>query len=387
MNCSKEKCKIVYIIGSLRPGGAERHLVELIKAMDKERFLPIVYCMSEKGLLAKELEDIGVVVKSFDLKNNGQSKLTYIRDIIKLLFKFIRNLREDAPIIVHTYLYWANILGGIATRCANIKFLITSRRSLGLFKDRKKFMQKVENIVNIFTDVITVNSQGVQRDTEKREKFIKDKVILIYNGVDHKRFTKKTQCGLSKSDLGINENQIVITNISNLIHYKGHMDFIEAMSLVIEEKPDAVAVLVGRDGGMLNQIINKAKELGIEKNIKILGTRNDIVDILNITDIQVLSSYEEGFSNAILEGMASSLPLVVTDVGGNSEAVCDGINGFVIPPKNSRILSEKLLEIIKDENKRIDMGIESRKFIEEKFTIDKMLQEYQGMYISLLKKL
>ena len=380
----RNKIKIVYIIGSLRPGGAERHLVELVKVLNKDMFDPIIYCLSEKGALAGEAEAEGVSIRVFNLQNK-RSKFLYIFAVLKLIFKMYRNLKEDRPQIVHTYLYWANIFGGIAAKIAGVKYLITSRRSLGIYKDGKKIMQFMENIINIFTNIVTVNSKEVLRDTLKREKLVKHKIKLLYNGVDSKRFAKKVKNPILKKELSIPEDHVVITNVSNLIHYKGHPDFIEAVKIVLNKYPNITVLLVGRDGGMLAQLKEKVYQYGIQDKIQFLGSRKDIAEILNITDIQVLSSHEEGFSNAILEGMACSLPLVVTDVGGNAEAVLNGVNGFVVPAKSPEALADALMKLLENKKLMKSFGIESRKRIENYFTIEIMKENYEKLYLELLK--
>lgn len=379
-----KKVKVVYIIGSLRPGGAERHLVELVKTLDKELFEPIIYCLSEKGDLAKEIEKKGILVRDFDLKNK-RSKILHLKELMKLISIMSKRLKEDKPKIVHTYLFWANILGGISAKMAGIQYLITSRRSLGLYKNGRKMMQVIENVMNIFTDVVTVNSKEVLNDTLNREKFIKGKIKLLYNGVDSKRFKKNNDTTKLKEMLNIPTEDIVITNVSNLIHYKGHFDFIEASRIMMRQHPEVTILLVGRDGGMQGLLQEKVKEYGLDDKIRFLGSRGDIVELLSITNIQVLSSHEEGFSNAILEGMACSLPLVVTDVGGNSEAVLDGINGFVVPAKSPRTLADALIKLLNNKSILESFGIESRKRIENYFTIEMMKESYEKMYIELIK--
>jgi glycosyltransferase involved in cell wall biosynthesis len=349
--------------------------------MDKTKFDPIIYCLGEKGALARQVEDIGITVKEFGLNARVQTRGQQLRGVFKIIRDMKNALKADRPYIVHTYLYWANIFGGIAAKLAGIKNIVTSRRSLGLYKDRKPWMQWVENMINLITDVVTANSQEVYKDTLRREKFIGKKMKLIYNGVNETVFQRNGQdYSELKRQLQIPDHHIVVTNVANLIAYKGHREFIEAACSVLKVHDNVSFLLVGRDGGMQQELEKRVKECGITDKVKFLGTRQDIVEILNITNIQVLSSHQEGFSNAILEGMACSLPLVVTHVGGNPEAVIDDYNGYVVPPHNSEQLANALKKLLSDDSRRSAMGERGRQRIEELFTLRVMAQQYRKLY-------
>ncbi|RKN85658.1 glycosyltransferase [Paenibacillus ginsengarvi] len=385
MGGSRKKVRIVYIIGTLVPGGAERHVVELVKELDKDLFEPIVYCLREKGALASQVEQIGVPVKVMGIVNCC-SRLQFMKLILKVIWKMRNALKEDRPHIVHTYLYWANVYGVIAAKLAGIENIVTSRRSLGAYKDRKPWLQWIENMTNIFADVVTANSKEVYNDTLQREKFIAKKLTLIYNGVNESTFKRShIDTESLRRKLHIPENHYVVTNVANLHSYKGHLEFVEAAAAVLRRQSNVCFLLVGRDAGMQSELERLVKHWDIADKVKFLGVRQDMVDILNITDIQVLSSYEEGFSNAILEGMACSLPLVVTRVGGNPEAVIDNFNGYVVLPRNSDQLKGAIMKLLSDHHARVAMGERGRKRVEELFTLKVMAQNYREMYCKLDK--
>ena len=116
-----------------------------------------------------------------------------------------------------------------------------------------------------------------------------------------------------------------------------------------------------------------------------LGKRDDIFNILALTDISVLSSVKEGFSNVILESMAASKPVVATDVGGNREAIVDGETGYIVPPKDYNLLAEKIELLINDRKKREEMGIMGKKRVENEFSIKIMAEKTKKLYFDLLK--
>ena len=123
--------------------------------------------------------------------------------------------------------------------------------------------------------------------------------------------------------------------------------------------------------------------LGIEDNIKLLGARSDIVSLLAAADLGVLSSHEEGFANSILEGMAAGLPMIVTDVGGNAEAVVNGVTGLVVPPRNANALGAAILKLALDAELRRTMGRAGRERVAKYFGIDRCVANYAHLYAGL----
>ena len=133
--------------------------------------------------------------------------------------------------------------------------------------------------------------------------------------------------------------------IANLIPYKGHKDLIEGLALVAQSLPSGWRILcAGRDEGLQLKLESLVEAQGIKANIQFLGERTDVPILLAAADFGVLSSWEEGFSNVILEAMAAGLPMIVTDVGGNPEAVLDGETGLVVPPAIRQRLAEAVLK-------------------------------------------
>jgi glycosyltransferase involved in cell wall biosynthesis len=142
---------------------------------------------------------------------------------------------------------------------------------------------------------------------------------------------------------------------------------------------------VGRDDGIGTALMQQACALGIEDNVKFLGMRTDIPALLGAADIGILASHEEGFANAILEGMAACLPMVVTDVGGNAEAVVDGVTGFVVPARDESALGSAILKLAFDRHLRRTMGDAGRERVEKYFGIDRCVANYARLYAGLLQ--
>ena len=128
-------------------------------------------------------------------------------------------------------------------------------------------------------------------------------------------------------------------------------------------------------------------EAYLENNFYFVGERSDIPDLLSILDVSVLPSLSEGFSNTVLESMSAGLPLVVTDVGGNSEAVIDGKTGFVVPPKDIVKMADSINLLLANKELAKKMGREGRKRAQQLFSMDRMINKIENLYVSSLKNI
>jgi glycosyltransferase involved in cell wall biosynthesis len=174
--------------------------------------------------------------------------------------------------------------------------------------------------------------------------------------------------------------------VANLITYKGHGDLFRALDSVAEKMPSSWQLLcVGRDDGLGASLLELARELRIDSRVKLIGSRRDIPDLLAGANIGILSSHEEGFSNAILEGMAAALPMVVTAVGGNAEAVVDGETGLVVPARDPEALGAAILRLASDGELRKQMGAAARRRAEEQFSMERCIQRYDEVYRGLIR--
>jgi glycosyltransferase involved in cell wall biosynthesis len=380
-----KRIKIIFVIGSLRLGGAERQVAELAKGLPRDRFDVHICCLSEAGALEEELTRAHIPVTVFRsyLVYGKYNPFSYLA-LIRSFWSIIRHFRTERPDIVHAYLYMAYIVGIICARLAGVPFAISSRRSLGYFKDGKPSKQWLENFVNRFTDLIVANSEGVMRDVLKREKLDRKKLRLIYNGVDIDEFLKSPDVEASRRELGLERDALAVGVVANLIHYKGHREIITAASVLKPSFPHVRFVFVGRDGGVRQQLDEQVRRLGLEREILFAGSQRDIPRIMHAFDILLLASHEEGFSNVLLEGMAAGKPIVATDVGGNAEAVVDGETGIIIPPRNPQAIATALQRLLENPELRRTMGEKGRQRVREHFSREKLIQNMDRLYTDLI---
>jgi glycosyltransferase involved in cell wall biosynthesis len=382
----KEQFKVVYIIGTLLAGGTEKQLVELIKGIDKNKFVPFVYCMFSGGPLQKELEDIGVEVEIFDFVGAGGNTLN-LKSLVHNTKSFLRlfvYLSRLKPAILHSNLKLNNLFGATAAKFAGISHIIVGYRNLIDETEKHPILIWWEKIVNNFADVIIVNSEAVKQAILQRLNPDPAKIKVLYNGVDIARFRTKKPSQLIIGDLCLPVKELIITIIANLIPYKGHEDFIKAVSLVHKVNPSIKCLLVGRDDGFGIYLRGLVQKSGLQNVVVFAGALDNIPEILAFSDIQVSASHQEGFSNVILEGMAAGVPLVVTDVGGNVEAVAEGETGLIVPPKDLQALAGAILKLLKDKDLRRRMGHAGQLRVEKIFSVDRMVSETETLYRELL---
>lgn len=379
--------RILYVIGSLEVGGAERHLVAITQALKLRQWSPEVFVLSRDGPLARQLEEakipiLGPILPTWvrgGVSSRLQSRLGLILGFIHLAWVML----VSRPAAVHFFLPAAYILGGWAALLTGMRPRIMSRRSLNHYQRKHPVYERLERFLHPRMDRICGNSKAVVRQLQN-EGVRPDQVRLIYNGVDFSQFHEQFDRRRIRDSLGVGDAALVIVVVANLILYKGHADLLHALGRIAGRLPWSWRLLcVGRDDGIGESLRELAADLELDANVVWTGSRADVPGILASSDIGVLCSHEEGFSNSVLECMAAGLPMVVTDVGGNAEAVQNGVTGYVVPPRDSMALGEAILNLAADPNRR-DMGRRGRQRVEETFSMAACVSAYEALYEELL---
>tara|TARA_Y100000588_G_scaffold133008_1_gene145842 strand:+ start:8794 stop:9954 length:1161 start_codon:yes stop_codon:yes gene_type:complete len=375
---------ILIIIGSLDTGGTERHLTQVLPRLKQEGIRIAIAAFSRPGELAPLLAAKDVPVLSPKL-SKWVEDITPLKFLIKVFWLgwIISSLR---PRVVHSFLPEGYLLGTLWAILLRIPLRVMSRRSLNHYQEHHPFLTLLERWLHRKTHALIGNSDAVVEELKREAGPCADRVQLIRNGVDTKRFLQTKPRTQVRSDLGIPETGLLITKVANCIPYKGHRDLLDALHLIADKLPkNWWLACVGRDDGPLQSLQAQAQHLGLSEHILWLGSRQDIPNILSASDIGVLTSHEEGSSNAILEYMAAGLPIIATSVGGNPEIVQDGITGILVPPKTPAPLSSALLTLSKNVSLRKSMGMSGRDRVEECFSIENCVQSYRETYNLLLK--
>ena len=371
--------RILFVTESLGVGGTETHLLDLLPHLRAADFEVAVFCFTEKGTRACRLEDEGIQVTAAPAFGARKRSLLAPLRILSgqaKLFALIRRLRPD---IVHFFLPGPYLAGAPVAMAARVPIRIMSRRSMGDYRANWPAAAKIERRLHHHMDAVLGNARAVIEEL-RLEGVPEHKLHLIYNGVSQTRETISRSA--ARQQLDIQSDALVLSAIANLMPYKGHVDLIAALKQIADRLPQPWLLLcAGRDGGSLAEISRAIEEFGLALNICLLGERRDVPLLLAASDIGVLpATRNEGFSNAILESMAAGLPMVVTNVGGNAEAVCDGETGIVVPPQDRDDLAAAILALASDPDLRRKMAMRAKAKVAKKFSLEASVESYIAVY-------
>ncbi len=365
------KINVLRVVSNLGTGGVQRRLVSLIPYINKEKF-NISVCSFKDGPLKKILTEAGYKVFIVPRK--------FKFDPICII-RLIHIMKSEKIQIVHTHTHKPNTTARIAAILAGIPIIIANEHNVDEWKNA--FQKLIDRFLSRSTDRIIVVSKGVQKFCQSTG-IPSCKFHLIYNGIELDKFNNKKLRDKKRKELGIDENTCVIGTVGRIHPQKGHEFLIDVVEKLLTEHESLLFLIIG-EGYLKEELILKVKSLNLSENFRFLGEREDIPQLLSCMDIFVLPSLREGFPNTILEAMASSLPVVATDVGGVRELIIQDETGFIVPPANLTALYEGLSKLIQDKDLRYKMGNAGYERVKE-FSIDKMAKETENLYQELIKE-
>jgi glycosyltransferase involved in cell wall biosynthesis len=362
--------KVAHFIDSHDPGGAETVVIEICRKIDTYGFTPEVYHFGNPWLEEKCRE---YNIPSFFVP--GHRFYTSVVTLPLFTPIFIRFLRYRHVDILHSHLFGPVTGASFATYLAGIPHIGTFH-DIYTIEEKPKRVRYIRLSSILGTRLITVSHQ-MKTYLASLGKFDNKTLETIVNGVDTDRFNL-TVGRKQYPDLRLKTEDIVLTCVGRLEKIKGHDILLKAVKKI---KPkDHVKLLIVGEGPCRQEIERQINEEGMKGTVLMLGQRNDIPALLNLSDCFVLSSRSEGLSCSIIEAMAAGLPVVATDVGGNSELVANGINGYLVPPDDSDALYIRLQAVINDAAMRIKFGQMSLKRVREYYSLDIMMNKYVNHY-------
>lgn len=380
-----EMSELMFVCSDLLVGGTERQLVELACALSRGGWPVSVYSVAGAGPLQTSLERAGVsvILPPLNRPPVGTSLIKRAAAVIAAAPHLLVSMLRRRPAIVHFMLPEAYLVGAPLAKIAHIPVKIMSRRSLNLYQ-RSSLVKRMERWLHRSMDAVLGNSLSVIRQL-KEEGVPASRLGLIYNGIDSQAFSGLDPRLPVRTSLSIKPNALVLCMVANLIPYKGHEDLIDALAIAAQKiSQDWHLLLAGRDDGIGARLKHKTIQLGLQSHVSFLGSRTDIPALLAASDLGVLCSHQESFANAILEGMAAGLPMVVTNVGDNSEAVVDGVTGIVVPAKDPCRLAEAIVQLARDPSMRSAYGTAGRRRVVERLGMARCVALHELLYRKLL---
>ncbi|MBN2089692.1 glycosyltransferase [candidate division KSB1 bacterium] len=368
-----KKIKIMHVLPSLEIGGMETALITLINGMDTDRFENQIFCFDFKNYensIQHRLHDENIPIYIFE-KGHGVDYW--------LPIKISRILRKQKIDIVHTRNFAALLYGSIAAKLAGVPGAVADIRGR-IPVDEGQKCKRLSFLVSKFVGV----SEDIKKMLATDFKIKESKIQTIYNGVQIPGENQKLDIATLRSKLGLAPNDFVIGTIGRTEPVKDYTSLIRMSAPVLQKYRNVKLMIVG-DGSQRTELEKLTKDLGVNTQTIFTGYQKEVSNFLRLINLFALTSVSEGISNVLLEAMATSIPVLATEVGGNPEIVRHNQTGFLIPRPNLNQITEKIELLINNPELAKDLGQNGRKWVEEKFTIEKMVSEYQSLYQTIIK--
>lgn len=365
--------RIAYVIKEMVVGGSQTHLLQVLRLLDRQRFEPVLCCLSGEGVLLDDVRKLGVevVVPAAGRAFKGFALASRIAVLA-------RELRAREIQIVHNYLLRANLVGSLAARLVRVPIVLCSKRGCHHRQGAELISAKIGNFL---ADRVTANAEAVREFVHQDEGCPLAKMTVIPSGIDTERFQPLPAADHQRG-LGLPPERFVVGVVTRGRVRKGVEEFIRAIALLRDRRPEILGVIVG-EVPVDDELKEMLAGLGIQDHIVLLGRRKDMPQVLSAFDLFVLSSHDEGMSNAILEAMAMERAVVATDVGGTGEVVRDGESGLLVPAKDPVALAQAIEAVAADPARRRAMGELGRRIVENKFSARAMVRQMEELYLTI----
>ncbi|HMG33727.1 MAG TPA: glycosyltransferase [Blastocatellia bacterium] len=387
------KLNVLQLIGNFEQGGSERQAVQLARSLaERGHYRLHIACLDSNGPLRREAEEaLAVSSAERGLPSNTNREiesfpLTSFYDLhaVREMRKFVRFLKREQIHIVQSHDFYTNIFGMTGGWLARVPIRIAAKRETGEW--RSDAQKRAERLSFKLASSIVVNSSAVGERLIS-EGVTSSQIVKIYNSVDRSRVTTPDEFNrreaMASFGLPLLSRARLVTIVANMRHeVKDHRTFLKAAKLVLESNRDVRFLLAG-EGPLVETLKAFAGELNIQNNCHFLGRCDHVSELLSISDVCVLSSVSEGFSNSILEYMSAGRAVVATDTGGAAEAVIEGQTGFLVPVGDYGGMSGRILFLLDNPTIAKTMGESGRRLVEQRFSPHRQVVETERLYDGL----
>lgn len=375
----EKRLNILRVITWLPVGGIERRMVAVLPRINRERFNVSLVCIRERGQLADELEAAGIPVEVIPFNSRWDPFA---------LKRLAIHMREKQIDLVHSHMYRSNVPATVAARLAGVRSVWCQVHNVGTWETRRQaWMDRA--LCRWRSGMIAV-SDRVRRDVMENLGLPAGRVRVIYNGVDIDRFrSARAMRNAIRARENVGPNDIVFLFAARLVEQKRCVDFLNAFgklqamasSLGTQDSgPRTIHSWILGDGPLRGELESLVSSLPHPECARFFGKRSDVEQFMAGSDVFVLPSTREGFSNALIEAMASGLACIATDVGGNPEAVRDGREGMIIPTMDVDRLVSAMGALAHNDELRTNFS-EAAALRAERFSLDRMVSEIEALYV------
>lgn len=367
--------KVLHLIEGLGIGGAERRLVNDLRFIDKSRFASIVCSLSPRmQSWDKRLSDIPVY--AVDIAGG--------KDFFKCAFYISRIIKKEKVDILHTQLFWADLVGRLCKVFNNkVRVLSTIQSTAHDANDRYlySFKRKILDSLTgrLFNSGFIVVSDTVKQLCVDSLSFPSNKIRVIYNSVDLDYQVSQSAIDNLRKEFNLKEDDKVLISVGRLVPVKGHSYLIKSLSTIKIKIPGIKLLIVG-DGPEKRSLNAECDRLGLNDNIIFTGNRLDVRDLLVLSDMFILPSLSgEGLSVALLEAQAAGIPCIATSLAANKEVIQDKVNGVLINSGDVQMLSDAVIGMFEDARAMRELSQNAKIAVHDRFSARgcaKLLEEY-----------
>lgn len=352
-------------------------LLKLLHRFDRSRFSFHVFSLTTLGEIGPQIRELGVLVDAMGMSPGHLDPF-----IIAKLTGRLRDLQID---LVHTWMYHADLLGGIAAKLAGVRTIAWGIRNTNLDADKSKLLTrlvvKVNAVISHWVPTGILSCSDVARDVHIARGYTAAKMFVIPNGFDLSRFKPDLAARHSvRSELQLRADTPLVGVVARYDPLKNHAGFLAAAGLLRRTRPDVHFILVGKDVDERNlSLTSTARRLGLADSVHWLGLRDDIPRLMSAFDVLAQSSFGEAFPNVLGEAMACGVPCAVTNVGDSASIVAD--TGRVVGSGDMPALAaamEALLALSTED--RVALGQRARTRVEQTFEIGQIVRRYEEYY-------
>jgi len=360
------------VYSRLEVGGIEKQMLRVLPRLNTGRYRVSLCLLKRPGELAEELRALGVGVHVLPFRG---------RLAPRSLWALGRLFRRERVSIVHAHVRESNTSATVAGRLARVPVIVASIHNVDTMHGGRRILQ--DRLLDSWRDAVVTVSDKVRDDYCASVGVDPAKCVTIHNGLDLAAFTAGGRPREAvRAELGLAPADRVVVTVARLVAQKGHEVLLEAAARVAAAVPEA-RFLVAGEGHRLDELRGMTRARGVEGRVVFLGPRSDVPDLYRASEVSCLTSWREGFSNVVVESLASGLPVVATDVGGNREAIEEGVSGFLVPAGDASAIAARVIDLLRDETLRARMA-EAASRRAERFSLDETVRATEALYDRLL---
>ncbi len=369
---------VLHVIDTLGYGGAERFLVGLVRALDRQRFRPMVAWLTAAGPFARVLADAHVPVVGIAARGHRDARA---------LWRLGQLMRTKAVDIVHTHLFVDGFYGRLAALMAGVPVRVVTQQNAYEDPDRRlpPWQIRVNRVLARVTDHFVAVSAATREYLHQVEGVPLSRISVVPNAIEPPPRLDATAVAALRQEWLRGATGPLVGTVARLEPQKGVDVLLEAIHLARQKIPDMRCVIVGQ-GGELPALRAQVQELQLSSHVCFAGPRDDVWHVLAALDVFVLPSRFEGLSLALLEALAVGTPVVATAVSGTVDVIQDGVTGVLVPPEDPEALAQALITVLRYPETARRLGEAGRRLVLAEYTMDRVVQQYETLYTTLLSR-